>query len=119
MNKNFTKDDLKVGYVVRTRVGDLYMVMPVVDGMSLVKKTGSAGMPLGVYNKDMQHDAILKDTSYDITEVYGHSVFSAFSLDISTEHRLLLWKREEAKKMTVSEIEKILGYKVEVVAEEK
>ena len=115
MNKQFTKEDLKVGYVVRTRVGDLYMVMPVVNGMSLVKETGSAGMPLGVYNKDMQHDAVLKDTSYDITEVYGHSVFSAFSLDISTEHRLLLWKREEPKEMTIEEIEKALGYPVKIV----
>lgn len=33
--------------------------------------------------------------------------------------RKLVWKREEPKKMTVAEIEAILGYKVEIVSEVK
>lgn len=115
MNKNFNKADLKVGYVVKTRSGALYMVMPVTYGMSLVNKTGRADMPLDVYNEVMLHDAVLKNTAYDITEVYGYPVFSASSLDISTENRELLWKREEPKEMTLEEVEKALGYPVKIV----
>lgn len=52
-----------------------------------------------------------------IIAIYGRTL-PAFLLDNSTDHRALLWEREESKKaekMTVAEICKALGYEVEIV----
>lgn len=51
-----------------------------------------------------------------VMEVYG-TTSNAHMLDNSTDGRQLLWKRQVPKKMTVEEIEKILGYKIEIVSD--
>lgn len=51
-----------------------------------------------------------------VEAIYGRSN-NKYLMHNTTHGRQLLWKRPETKKMTVSEIEKILGYKIEVVAE--
>ena len=113
MNKNFTKADLKVGYVVKLRSGELRMNMPVYSGFfCLVNQQGTS---LASYDDNLKNTV---DDGWDVMEVYGYSISAYSARKISTDDRKLLWKREEAKKMTVSEIEKELGYKVEVVAEE-
>ena len=126
MNKNFTKADLKVGYVVRYRNGNLRMVMPYAGGLVF---TAIDGQWLNI-STEINDDLTAvpwpvgpqANNSLDVMEVYGLNRYGNSTLHISTENRELLWKREEkkpVKKMTVSEIEKALGYKVEVVAEEK
>lgn len=123
MNKNFTKADLKVGYVVKYRNGNLRMVMPYAGGLVLTSIDGS-WLNIGT---DLDDDLTEKmdifgvDGALDVMEVYGLHHYGNSTCRISTDNRELLWKREEkpAKKMTVSEIEKALGYKVEVVADEK
>lgn len=45
------------------------------------------------------------------TQAYGTALLGL------TEGRKLLWERKEARKMTVKEIEKLLGYEVEIVGE--
>lgn len=123
-NKKFTKDDLKVGYAVRVRSGDLYMFMP--TGYSERTLVGERGF-LGVdkyYNTDLSHVLTSPSTGlaepswteFDIMEIYGLCDWPAESLRLDTAHRKLLWKREEARKMTVEEIEKELGYKIEIVS---
>lgn len=105
MNKNFTKADLKVGYVVKHRNGEMRMVLPYRRGLVFT---------------DIDGHWLDPDTDLnDVMEVYGLSAFGSTACRISTFGRELLWKREEAKKMTVAEIEKELGYKVEVVADGK
>ena len=123
MNKNFTKADLKVGYVVKYRNGNLRMVMPYTGGLVLTSIDGqwlSIGTDL---DDDLteKRDIFGGGGSLDVMEVYGLTRYGTGTCYISTDNRELLWKREEkpAKKMTVSEIEKALGYKVEVIAEEK
>ena len=123
MNKNFTKDDLKAGYVVKYRNGDLEMVL--MSGTygnedPMLISVGPSGNWTDIA-KDIDDNLLCTRAHmrhYDIVEVYGYSLYANCARDVSTDDRKLLWKREEAKKMTVSEIEKILGYKVEVVAEE-
>lgn len=113
MNKNFTKADLKVGYVVKHRNGALAMVMPGRKGNLIV-------IDMKANYTEVEHFRENLTTAYsplDIVEVYGYSCYNYTSMLISTSDRELLWKREEAKKMTVSEIEEALGYKVEVVAD--
>lgn len=123
MNKNFTKADLKVGYVVKLRDGSLEMVM--MSGVCGLRNhallsVGTSGCWTNIA-QDIDDNLCRHDNKrdYDIVEVYGYSTYAYCALKISTDDRELLWKREEkpAKKMTVAEIEKALGYKVEVVAE--
>lgn len=53
-----------------------------------------------------------------VEEIYGRSN-NKYLMHNTPHGRQLLWKRPETKKMTVSEIEKIFGYKIEVVSEVK
>lgn len=102
MNKQFTKDDLKVGYVVRIRKGDLYMVtMNADDKLTMVTDSGS-WMRLYAYNNDLTDSPLTSSFSlsvaepkYDIVEVYGYSRFGNRTARIETDYRPLLWKREE------------------------
>ena len=118
MKKKFTKDDLKVGYVVKTREYRLYMVMPDENDNLVIIREGHTGEPVSNYRRDFIHN--LSDRfdcvrGMDIAEVYGRHKFRYHGLDISTENRPLLWKREEPKEMTIEEIEKALGYPVKIV----
>ena len=115
MNKNFTKADLKVGYVVKQRNGDLRMVVSNDEGTIYFLDNAGNFNGGDFLNPDLTNS---KYKPYDIMEVYGFSTRVRYALTSSTDTRKLLWKREEAKKMTVAEIEKALGYEVEVVAEE-
>lgn len=119
-----TKQDLKTGMRVRTRNGELYLVLKDC-------KTGHYGHQdllfasfCGDYNigDDYNNDLICVDSNdtdedFDIVEVY--TAKSGFA-DIDVLDRTSLksiWKREEKKKMTVAEIEEKLGYEVEIVRE--
>ena len=118
MNKNFTKDDLKVGPVVKTREGGLYMIMPKNDDSLIMVRDGRHGEPVENYLPDLIHNLSGRFDcvkGLDIVEVYGRPEFKYYALDISTEYRPLLWKREEPKEMTHEEIEKALGYPVKIV----
>ncbi len=111
-----TKSDLKVGYVVKFRNEMLGMVMPDESyGLITVNNNGT-WTNLFTMDEDMTFAGL---PNLEIVEVYGlNCLHPTKSLQISTEGRDLLWKRKEAKKMTVSEISEIvsksLGYDVEV-----
>ncbi len=112
-----TKSDLKVGYVVKFRDGTLGMVMPDDEyGLITVNNDGT-WINLSNVDDNMCFKT-LNSSSCDIMEVYGRSKLPAMSIRIDEKHRDLLWKRKEAKKMTVSEISEIvskyLGTDVEV-----
>lgn len=111
--KTFTLDDLKVGYVVKLRNGKLRMVSMIDEGEIIVDKNGYWDYKR-TWGGDLRRPGI---EELDIVEVYGYSCSPSCSFYVETKNRRLLWKREEAKKMTVAEIEKKLGYKVEIVAE--
>ena len=129
-NKKFTRDDLKVGYVVKLRDGRLCMVAEIGNKGSLILVCAEHGGYdyVSRWNTGLTFNSYaaygypkrVKEDGHDIVEVYGHinnSTYYDDALNISTDHRPLLWSRETVKKMTVSEIEKKLGYKIEVVAE--
>lgn len=118
-NKNFTKADLKVGYVVKFRRGDLRMIMPGSSGRLLAIASDGTNGDIDSYGDDLLHQYGCRAADFkglDIMEVYGFSHWDHTAYYISTENRERLWKREEAKKMTVEEIEKELGYKIEIVS---
>lgn len=109
------KEDLKIGMVVEDREGGLFMLMPHnnVD-YDLVLSNRNSWIKFKNFNNDLTHS---KFEDLDIMKVYGFTNYPVHTTIISTDNRKLLWKREEAKKMTVAEIENILGYKIEVVSE--
>lgn len=104
------KSDLKVGYVVKFRNGELNMVMPTAHNLTLIK--GSLHIEISNYKDDLT--TCLKD--FDIMEVYGYSKHSYLALKLTEEaldDRKLLWKREpDPKIMTLEEVEKELGCKI-------
>ena len=102
MNKNFTKADLKVGYVVKYRNGNLRMVMPYAGGLAFTTIDGlwlNIGTEL---NDDLtEKKGIFEgDGILDVMEVYGLNTYGSRTCDISTDDRELLWKREEPPKKT-------------------
>lgn len=108
--------DLKPGYVIRNRYGDEYMVLPVKDGSLAFVRSGSWD-PVANYNTNLTNRS--EYTGLDVMEVYGFPSTALMALDLDPElsGRHLLWKRSEAKKMTVKEICEALGYDVEIVKE--
>lgn len=105
------KSDLKVGYVVKLRKGALCMVLPNAnDEMCLSGERDR--FPVS----ELRDDLTNKYTgTADVVEVYGRCAANKYAHHLSTHQRDLLWKRSEAKKMTVKEICDALGYDVEIV----
>lgn len=110
------KKDLKVGMVVEDREGELSMLMPYdnVD-YDLVLSNRNSWIRFKNFNNDLTHN---KFEDLDIMKVYGFTNYPTQATIVSTDNRELLWERkEEKKKMTVSEVENILGYGIEIVSE--
>jgi hypothetical protein len=106
----FTKADLKDGMVVEYRDGRRRMVL----GDNLIGEHGHA--PLRDYNENLEEENYPEET---IEKVYKSkaTLINCLFYDTILE---IIWERpkeELAKKMTVAEIEKELGYKVEIVSE--
>lgn len=108
------KEDLKVGYVVKIRCGELYMVMPIDKPREIILARYNGWGNLANYNDDLTHQAKQK---FDIVKVYGLTSYETEPLEFELKNRPLLWERKETKKMTIAEIEDILGYKIEIVSE--
>lgn len=109
-----TKSELKHGYIVRYRDGNLRMVMPLNDQDILVEMDACcpAWCPLNKFNEDL---TCKEDKDLDIVEVYGFSTHKASVWVFDWHHRELLWKRPEKKKYTYAQLREILGEEFEVV----
>ena len=96
-------------HIVKTRNGNLYL---------LVECTGEKLVGINIKDDlyvDFNLDDDLKDLDdhdFDIMEVFEFAVTCWSEIKYDLER---VWKREEAKEMTIAEIEKELGYKVKVV----
>ena len=106
---------LEYGYVVEFENGELGMYMPSQNDDCFVFYPGGYSCEYLKYFKDinnLKHD----NKECNIFRIYGYSKFGWDSTNISIKYRPLIWERpKEVKKMTVSEICKELGYKVEIV----
>lgn len=107
----FTKDDLKVGYLVKFRNGEFAHVVDTIDeGMCL--DTKDRWNTLRNYNNDLTNRTA---HMINIIEVYGYTRYGLNAHKFEIGNRELLWKREEVKEMTIEEIQKVLGHKIKVV----
>ena len=120
--------DLRSGYVVELRNSRLFMVTRVGRfTRALVQPGGITWHYLeSTYEDDMTCKRKLPCPPYglitelDIMNVWGlveDTDLYSKALTCSTAGRKLLWSRQEAKKLTVDQISKLLGYKVEIVGE--
>lgn len=91
----FSKSDLRPCMVVKTRDGGLYLVAQHKYGLSLIRNNGWLDFD-GIYNNDLIR---LSETEwskgFDIMEVYDLNEYESHAMDISTDNRELLFKREE------------------------
>lgn len=127
--QKFTRDDLKPGYVVQLR-DKTYHVVAMAGNETLIVTNGTTEWKYlsngwdnslnSTFRGGRTYPAITYDKTKDIVAVYGFVQGTenyAHCGYLSPDHRPLLWSRQEAKKMTVEEIEKELGYKVEIVSD--
>lgn len=121
-------DDLKSGYIVKRRSGEIRMVMRAGQFTKVLVGADGKWCYLSDYDTDLcrKHGKCCTDEQLrhakekDIVEVYGlmEGVRNyGDTLALSTANRSLIWKRREAVKMTVSEISRRLGFEIEIVAE--
>lgn len=102
--------DLKNGMVVKFRGGDLLLVVEINETKILVNNY--MWTRLSNYSQDMETLYNFKD--FDIIEVYNGDFGNLHSM-LNLSNKQPIWTRYEKKKMTVSEIEKELGYEIEIV----
>lgn len=134
MNTKFTRDDLRVGYVIEMRNGEFGMIFPAGKKETLIAifqdrrweylshwsndLRSRDGFAIGYPSQRQFEQAAEKD----IVAVYG--LINTTCLyggvgDLSNANRPVLWRRVRPKKMTLSEISDALGYPVEVIEEDE
>ena len=127
--QTFTRDDLKPGYIIKLRNG-IFRTIQMVGRETLIATDGISNWEYLSRGWDIDMDStdrggktfphVTYDKTKDIVAVYGYvqgTEYYAHCGYLSSDHRPLLWSRQEVKKMTVEEIEKELGYKVEIVSD--
>lgn len=105
----FTKSDLKDGMVVEYRDGGRALVL----GDWLFDETSC--LLIENFNDNFEN---CYDGKNSVDKVYtsnAHSLSEYFDNNMLK----LIWKRNPVKKMTIAEIEKELGYKIEIVSDKE
>lgn len=127
-NEVNTLKDLRSGYLVELRNGRKYLVTRVGRFTRALVRPGSIQWHYleSTYSDDMTSKKTLPCTPYsrvgelDIMKVWGLQEDTSLyhkALECEPTGRKLLWSRQEAKKLTVDQISKLLGYEVEIVGE--
>ena len=99
----------KLYYVGMTKRGKLVFADP---------KNTTFYYELDSYSDDLVYnDGFYGFEKHDVMAIYGLSKYNYGTIDVSIDGRELLWQREAPKKMTVRDIQNILGYVVEIVEE--
>ena len=118
------KSDLKTGMRVETNKGNIYLVIKDIEcklyGHQDLAFVNKNGFLIGS-NYDESLKNINGDNEFDIKRIFAITFFDKHFLQkslLNLDKRYAIWEREEPKKMTDSEIEKELGYQIEIVAEE-
>jgi hypothetical protein len=120
-----TKSELKTGMVLTNRTGERFMFHNncvysnsgkfLYHTNILVSENGTWSM-FEKYNEDLTHNMY---SSMDVIKVevlrHAKDIWCAYT----PENYVTIWERPTPKKMTVSEIESILGYKIEIIAEKE
>lgn len=127
----FKKSSMYAGMVVQLREGSMRLVVPSDEGLLLV---GEPARVTGTTLKNTRPFMRLSDyidgltrkregtTPADVMKVWDRipdTLYIDDAFTTNTDHRRLIWERDDTKRMTLEEIGKVLGHKVEVVATAK
>lgn len=127
--ENFHRSDIIPGYIVEFRDGERRFVTMVNEGTCIFVNPNnhtwdyrsSWDMKKLTYHTVDKTRRPVTESPKDIMVVYGfvpkpHGY--GYAMDINhVEPRPVVWRRTVVKKMTVAEIEAVLGYAVEIVSE--
>lgn len=121
-----TLNDLKTGMIVTWRNGEKatvlrdtpkFGILLNTDRNFLVRCSGDGWTTLSNYNDDFTNKFV---DIYDIVKVeVPRHPYDCFNYNRYTFDSEVVWEKESAVKMTVAEIEKKLGYKIEIVSEDE
>ena len=119
-----TKSDLKTGMIVTRRDGKKWTVYrncacafshQIHDDV-FVDASISSWEPFEYYTEDLLNKSGRTELDIMKIELVHHPYdFNKFPCNAKVDK--ILWVRDDTKKMTVAEIESILGYKVEIVSD--
>lgn len=110
MKENFCLKDLEEGMLVRTYSYGYMLVTKLLNG-ELVIANNDGFIRLKSYRNDLTN----MDEDCKILTVYSKAD-ECLSLGLfDPNYRNILWERPKKKKMTLKEIEKELGYEIELV----
>lgn len=110
----FTKDMLKTGMIVELRNGKTGIVLLDTANGDIISST--CYMPFDSIYDDLTN---VNDNDYDIIKIYQPQTNKSFlpegKIDLNNKNVKLIWQRQQPKKMTLKEIEKELGYPIEII----
>lgn len=117
-----TKSELKTGMIVTYRDGKQRVVFKDTTMFECNKNFITDGVNwslLSTWEEDLTC-SFFKEMDIMKVEVATSFVMMCRNpVDIPSSYRKTIWERPTPKKMTVSEIESILGYKIEIIAEKE
>ena len=114
-----TKSGLRTGMIVTHRDGSRQIVYENIcvqsqhDGDSILMSETGSWNNLNNYCENLNH---MYYSDLDIVKIEVIPIPADMHNPFNTIHTQVIWERPEpAKKITISEIENILGYKVEII----
>ena len=117
MEKKFKKNQLKAGYVVKLNNEDYAVIWPYKDGMELIT-AGDDTYSLNKYDDNLLFNGE-PSNPLTIQIVFGLRNNSNRIYEISGEDRDVLFRRNSKKKLSKEDIEKLLGYEIDIVKEKQ
>lgn len=120
-----TLNDLKTGMIVTCRNGREYTVIRdrVPDALTksdLFIRNTESGVSHNRFDEYNENLTAKRTSEFDIVKIERcNHPYAFIDLSRGKHHRVTVWKEESRKKLTVAEIENLLGYKVEIVSEEE
>lgn len=127
------KSDIKNGMHVITNDGTEYVIISDIEAFEqnlntaktiMVQLNGNGWMPFDEYDDDLHYhdpdgDEYNEDRFYDIKTVYAPRYYVNTLLSVHNVNNMRgftkVWERPIVKKMTKADIEKELGYEIEIV----
>ena len=112
LRKNFSKKELKNFMLVVLRDGEKLIVCD-----DVIIDESHEFLQLSSYDNELLLNNRGND-KFDIMKIYIPK-HSSYRLTFDLNYRDCIWKRDEAKEMTLSEICKALGYDVKIIKDKE
>ena len=111
------KSELKIGMVIKVRNGGVYVVMRDAND-KLIAVNNDGWLNLETYHTENLDYYNRYDNEWDIMEVYSLPSLEyqlCFNNIFNLTKRTLIYTRPTPKKLTIAEIENLLGYPIQIV----